>query len=53
MYLYRISKHISCSERFSESRDVYQTMWKSMVEPDRPDDDVMQRTNFEICMPDN
>jgi hypothetical protein len=52
MYLYRISKHISCSERFPEIRDVYETMWKNMVEPDRPDD-VIQRINFEICMPDN
>jgi hypothetical protein len=53
MYLYRISKHVSRSERFAESRDIYETMWKNMVEPDRPDDDVIQHTNFEICISDN
>jgi hypothetical protein len=31
----KIKTHILCSITFSESRAVFETMWKNMVEPDR------------------
>jgi len=37
-FVEKIKKHIlsSITFFFSENRDVYEVMWKSMVEPDRP-----------------
>jgi hypothetical protein len=32
--------HILCSKPFLESRAVYEIMWRNMVEPDRPHDNV-------------
>jgi hypothetical protein len=34
--LEKIKTHFMFNNVFSESRDVYETMWKNMVEPDRP-----------------
>jgi hypothetical protein len=31
-----IKTHILCSIIFSENPGVYETMWKNMVQPDRP-----------------
>jgi hypothetical protein len=32
----KIKTHILFSITFSENRDVYEVMWKNMVEPDSP-----------------
>ena len=32
----RKSKHILCSKTFSENYAVFETIWKNMVQPDRP-----------------
>jgi len=32
----KIKTYVLCSVTFSEDRAVYETMWQSMVEPDRP-----------------
>jgi hypothetical protein len=31
-----IKSHILCSVTFSEKRAYYKTMWKNVVQPDRP-----------------
>ena len=31
---------------FFENRAVYEIMWKNMVEPDRPHDNIIQRMRF-------
>jgi hypothetical protein len=40
--------HILCSITFSQNRAVYEIMWKNMVQPDRPHDNIIRRMRF-VC----
>ena len=48
----KIKTHILRSVTFfSESRAVYEIMWKSVVDPKRPQ--IQSNMAHELCMPDN
>ena len=38
-----IKIHFLCSITFVENRAVYEIMWKNLVQPDRPDDNIIRR----------
>ena len=44
----KITTHILRSRTLSESRDVYEIMWRSIVEPDRPQMTWRLRTALRI-----
>jgi hypothetical protein len=37
---YRKSKHILCSNFFSENCAVYETMWRNVVEPEATEENI-------------
>jgi len=51
----KIKTHILCSINFffHENDNVYEIMWKNVVEPDRSQISILLRKKYTVCMPRN
>ena len=45
-FVEKIKTHVLCSITFVENRAVYEIMLKNLLQPDRPDDNIIRRTRF-------
>jgi len=45
-----IKTHVSRSIFFSENRAIYENICKNMIEPDRPDDNIVRSMRLALCV---